>query len=134
MLNISSCVLKREHSFYPIDSMENSTVAVPVELANGVIVRVQATTGEANSPSTSVGEEVESDVSLNLRPLKEINDAIEGIAATIKAAVDNVKPTKATVEFGLEFEFQAGQLTALIIQGSEKANLKISLEWESGKG
>ncbi|HEY9659232.1 MAG TPA: CU044_2847 family protein, partial [Allocoleopsis sp.] len=90
-----------------IDPMENSTVAVPVELANGVIVRVQATTGETASPSTSVGEEVESDVSLNLRPLKEINDAIEGIAATIKAAIDNVKPTKATVEFGLEFELQS---------------------------
>ena len=111
--------------------MESLTKIVPVKLDSGVIVRVEATTvGESLEESQdTTGDEVESDVSFNIRPLKEVTDAIEGIADTIKASLDKAKPSKASVEFGLEFGYESGQLTAMIVKGASKANLKIILEW-----
>jgi len=35
------------------------------------------------------------------------------------------------VEFGLEVALESGQLTAVLVKGSAKANLKITLEWAS---
>ena len=111
--------------------MDPSPSIIPVELESGAIIRVQATPlGETSDTSLpAVGEEVESDVSLNLRPLKEVADSIEGIAQTIKTALDKVKPSKASVEFSVEFGVEGGQLTAMIVQGTSNANLKICLEW-----
>jgi len=110
--------------------MELGTQIISVKLDNGAIIRIQATpVVETSTGQTELGEEVESDVSLNIRPLKEVADAITGIAESIKGAIDAVKPTKASVEFGIEFGYEAGQLTAVIVKGSGKANLKISLEW-----
>jgi hypothetical protein len=34
-----------------------------------------------------------------------------------------------TTEFGVEFGYESGQLTALIVKGTGKANLKITMEW-----
>jgi len=115
--------------------MDSVPSIVPVTLENGAIIRVQATLiGEpADASLPEVGEEVESDVSLNLRPLKEVADSIEGIAQTIKTALDKVKPSKASVEFNVEFGFEAGQLTAMIVQGSGNANLRVCLEWTEPK-
>lgn len=111
--------------------MELETKFLPIELANGVVIRVEATQiGEStNREQPLIGEEIESDVSLNIQPLKEVTDAIEGIAGTIKASFDKVKPTKASVEFGVDFAYESGQLTAMIVKGSGKVNLKITLEW-----
>ena len=112
--------------------MDTSLSIIPVELENGAVIRVQATPiGEQSLPE--IGEEIESDVSLNLQPLREVADSIEGIAQTIKSALDKVKPSKASVEFNVEFGFEAGQLTAMIVQGSGNANLKVCLEWEEPK-
>lgn len=35
------------------------------------------------------------------------------------------------MEFGLEVALESGQLTAVLVKGSAKANLKITLEWAS---
>jgi hypothetical protein len=40
-----------------------------------------------------------------------------------------VQPKKATVEFGVEVTVKSGKLTALIVEGEGKGNLKITLEW-----
>ena len=110
--------------------MESEIKVVPVELENGSIIRVQATPiAETETEQSKIGEEIESDVSLNIRPLKEVTDAITGIAESIKGAIDAAKPTKASIEFGVEFGYESGQITALIVKGTGTANLKISLEW-----
>jgi hypothetical protein len=49
------------------------------------------------------------------------------VAAPLKKA----RPKKATVKFGMEMAIEAGQLTAVIVKGSGKANLEITLEWEA---
>lgn len=107
-----------------------NTQIIPVTLANGKIIRVEAVlTGEGSTSELNT-EEIESDVSIKLQPLKEVTDAIEGIATTLKESIDKVKPSKASVEFGLEFGCESGELTALIVRGSSKANLKVVLEWQ----
>lgn len=101
---------------------------VPVELENGNVVRVEATVLNASGDTSD--QEIESDVAANIRPLKEVTDTVKEIAATVKASIDQVKPTKASVEFGLEFGYESGKLTAMIVKGTGKANLKITLHWE----
>ena len=71
----------------------------------------------------------EEDVAFSIKPFKEVTDAIEGIAQSIVSSLEKIKPQKASVEFGLEIGAESGQLTALIVKGSGKANLKITLEW-----
>ncbi|ERN41718.1 hypothetical protein KR51_00015630 [Rubidibacter lacunae KORDI 51-2] len=113
--------------------MKSSTKSIPVQLTNGIKVYIQATADDADEESMQVGDEVESDVALKFPTVEGIAEAIEGVAQTVKVGLDKVSPTKARVEFSLEFGFESGQLTALIVQGSQKANLKIALEWEKGK-
>lgn len=99
--------------------MGSNAEPIPVQLDNGTVVRIE---------STLIGEE---DVAFDIRPFKEVTDAIEGIAGAVTETLRKVKPDKATVEFGLEMAVSSGQLTAIIVQGSGKANLKITMEWQS---
>lgn len=47
-------------------------------------------------------------------------------------AIQKARPKKVTVtvKFGMELAIESGQLTAVIVKGSGKANLEITLEWE----
>jgi Trypsin-co-occurring domain 1 len=98
--------------------MDTRTEIVKAELANGTIVNIQA---------TALGGEEE--VGFALPSFKEVTDAIEGIAESLVATLQKVKPKKASVEFGLEIALESGQLTALLVKGSGTSNLKITLEW-----
>ncbi len=91
--------------------------AIPVQLANGTVIKIEvAQTG---------GE----DVAFDVRPFQEVTNAIEGIVNAVSSTLQKVKPSKATVKFGLEVAIDSGSLTVLIVKGSSKANLEISLEW-----
>jgi hypothetical protein len=92
---------------------------VPVQLPNGAIVRVEV---------TNTGRE---DVSFEMKQFQPVADAIEGVVQMIAAPLQKVRPKKATVKFGMELAIEAGQLTAVIVKGSGKANLEITLEWET---
>lgn len=96
---------------------EKTAEPIPVELADGTLIHIEA---------TPIGEE---EVGFDIRPFREVTAAIEGIASSLTEALQKVKPNKATVEFGLEMALSSGQLTAVIVQGSGTANLKITLEW-----
>ena len=98
--------------------MESRTERIPVTLENGAIIYVEATRFS--------GEE---DVAFDVLLFEEVATAIEGIAATVTAALQKVRPHKATVEFGLELGVESGKLTSLLVKGTGKANLKIVLEW-----
>jgi len=47
----------------------------------------------------------------------------------IAEPINRAKPSKATVKFGMELAVESGKLTAMLVKGSGKANLEISLEW-----
>lgn len=98
------------------------TTAVPLDLGNGKIVRIEAT--QLGGPE-KVGL-------LETQPVRDLVEAIEGLGTLVLDAVKKLAPTKATVEFGVEVAVEAGKITALLCQGSGKANLKITVEWSSG--
>jgi Trypsin-co-occurring domain 1 len=101
-----------------MNSDEARTEIVEAELEGGQTIRIQA---------TSLGGQER--VVFDLLPFKEVTDALEGIARSVMATLEKVKPRKATVEFGLEIGVESGKLTAIIVKGSGTANLKITMEW-----
>ena len=113
--------------------MELNTTVIPVRLNNGARLKVEATRMPAIVDVTmgEEGKEIETDVALAIPALKDISEAIEGVAMTVKQSFATVKPNKATVEFGLEFGCEAGQITALIVKGTSKANLKMTLQFDN---
>ena len=98
---------------------ESRSETVPVQLPNGEIVKVEV---------TNTGRE---DVSFDPKQFQPVADEIEGVVQMIAAPIQKVRPKKATVKFGMELAIESGQLTAIIVKGSGKANLEITLEWES---
>ena len=97
---------------------ESRSETVPVQLPNGAIVKVEV---------TKSGRE---DVGFDTKQFQPVADAIEGVVQMIAAPIQKVKPKKATVKFVMELAIESGQLTAIIVKGSGKANLEITLEWE----
>ena len=91
---------------------------VPVQLADGVQMYVEATMLR--------GDE---DIAFQVLSFEDVTKTIESIAGAVTAAMQKIKPKKANVEFGLEIAVETGKLTTLLVQGSGKANLTISLEW-----
>lgn len=102
-----------------MDFAESRSETVPVQLPNGAVVRVEV---------ANTGRE---DVGFDLKEFQPVADAIEGVVQMIAAPIQRVRPKKATVKFGMELAIEAGQLTAVIVKGSGKANLEITLEWET---
>jgi Trypsin-co-occurring domain 1 len=93
---------------------------IPSRLADGTIVMLEV----AQVAST---DEVE--VSSSVPNLEPIWDTVSTIANTIGAKLSQAKAKKAVVEFGIEFAAESGGLTALLVKGTGKANVKITLEW-----
>jgi len=98
---------------------------ITLQLPNGasVIAEVETVRGRLSD-----AEEEVVDIKQTFH-LAEIESAIEGIAGVVAAALAKVKPTKAAVEFGIEVGLESGKLTALLVKGAAKSNLKITLEW-----
>ncbi len=58
-----------------------------------------------------------------------ISAAIDSISQELHETFEKIGPTKGTVKFGIEVGVESGKLTALLVKGSGKANLEITLEW-----
>jgi len=101
---------------------ESSIQSVPVKLENSTTIYIEA---------TSTGrEDVASDEKLfDEKSLSQITEALEGISQTLAQSLQKIQPDKASVKFGLELAIESGNLTAVIVKGSSKANLEITLEW-----
>ncbi len=63
-------------------------------------------------------------------PVEELMHSVEAIAVTFRNSLEAIRPTKGSVEFGVEVAVEAGKLVAMICQGSAKANFKVILEWK----
>jgi hypothetical protein len=101
-----------------MDFTESRSDTVPVQLPNGAIVKFEV---------AQTGRE---DVDFDTKQFQPVAEAIEGVVQMIAAPIQKVKPKKATVKFGMELAIESGQLTAIVVKGSGKANLEITLEWE----
>jgi hypothetical protein len=56
-------------------------------------------------------------------------DTVRDIAKITADALSAVKPSEATLEFGLDVGVKAGAVTALFAGGEAKATLKVTLRW-----
>jgi hypothetical protein len=97
-----------------------TTRLVPTILPNGTKILVEATVVSS-----------EQDVAFVESQFSDIVGALEGIATAVSEAIAKVRPKKASVELGLEVGLESGKITALLVKGTGKANLKVTLGWES---
>ncbi len=99
--------------------MEFPTRIISVELADGTHIKVEATPLDDRK------------INFTARPLNELTMAIESLSLEIAEALQKVKPDRASVKFGIEIGIDAGKLTPLLVKGSSRANLEITLEWDN---
>ncbi|MGE5636930.1 MAG: CU044_2847 family protein [Nocardioidaceae bacterium] len=59
-----------------------------------------------------------------------VAESIQAVAERVTAALEQAKPDKAAVEFGVDVGVESGALTGLIAKGTGSATLKVTLEWE----
>ncbi|MFH9727721.1 CU044_2847 family protein [Streptomyces sp. NPDC017254] len=64
-----------------------------------------------------------------LPDLSAVTEALSSFAGQIGDALHRAAPDRATVEFGCQLGLDAGRLTALVVQGSAHASLRVTLEW-----
>ncbi|MER5710554.1 MULTISPECIES: CU044_2847 family protein [unclassified Streptomyces] len=64
-----------------------------------------------------------------LPDLSAVTGALASFAGQIGEALDRAAPDRATVEFGCQLGLEAGKLTALVVQGTTSASLRVTLEW-----
>lgn len=99
--------------------MEDQGEVVDVVLPNGAMMRVAVVD---SGGAQDVGL-------LDSLDLEGVREAIEGLAELVASAVRKAKPTKTTVEFGLDVTAKAGKLTGLLVDGSAGGSLKVTLSW-----
>jgi hypothetical protein len=96
---------------------------IPVKLDDDTIIRIEATHLEGEI----VGEGYIA--SVELPSFRQVTDTIKSMAKSIKTMWNEVQPSKASVEFGIEVGFEPGNLTALLVKGSGKGHLTVTVEW-----
>ncbi len=91
---------------------------VEAKLPNGTTFYVQA---------KALGGEA--DVGIKTASFEKVTKAIEGVAQTLATIWKKVEPSKASVEFDVEFAWESGDLMAMFVNSSTTASMKITLEW-----
>lgn len=59
-----------------------------------------------------------------------VRDTVEAIAGQLGQVWDRVKPSEASVEFGLSLTAKSGKLTGLLVEAGGSASLKVTLSWK----
>lgn len=84
---------------------------------------------EVTEIASTGGESVEREVASSDFKMEDICNTIRTVADSVWQGLSELKAKRTVVEFGVEMAVESGNLTALIVKGSGKANLKITLEW-----
>ncbi|ACB50473.1 hypothetical protein cce_1123 [Crocosphaera subtropica ATCC 51142] len=90
---------------------------LPVSLPGGTLIKVEV---------QQTGRE---DVAFDIKPFSQVTKALEEITAALAETLQKTKPDKASIKFGLELGIEKGELIAILVKGSGKANLEVTLEW-----
>lgn len=59
-----------------------------------------------------------------------VRATVEGIAAELAQVWQKVKPSEASVAFGLKLTAKSGKLTGLVVEGGGEASLTVTLTWK----
>lgn len=102
----------------------SSTRPIPFELSDGTTVRIE-TTLSGEQKVSSLSKQSFREMLLSIQSLSS------DISSSLRTLKNEAKPTKMAVKFGLEVALESGQLTTVLVKGSGKANLEITLEWSN---
>ncbi|HEX2039323.1 MAG TPA: CU044_2847 family protein [Acidimicrobiales bacterium] len=95
---------------------------VEVALPNGVVALVRTAEGGDDGVAEKVGWSDRFD-------FDGVAGALEGIATAIRSGLERARPSKVTVELGLDVVVKAGKLTGLLVDGEGTGSLLVTLEW-----
>jgi hypothetical protein len=62
-----------------------------------------------------------------------VRATVEGVATELAEVWDRVKPSEASVAFGLKLTAKSGKLTGLIVEGGGEATLTVTLTWKQSE-
>lgn len=96
--------------------MESRTRNIPVKVGEDLTVMVEA---------RDLGGEQD----VSTLSFEGVTDTIEAVTQALATSINKVRPDKATLEIGFDIAVESGKLTTLIVDGSSKANLKLTLQW-----
>jgi hypothetical protein len=105
--------------------MADFSNAIPVKLANGAVAYVEVSEAGGGRQKVSEGAEAR---------LGQAMDVIKGMSSEIADVMKSLKPQRLAVELGFELAVESGKLTALLVKGTGKANIKVTLEWKAAEG
>ncbi len=106
-------------SFSDSNTYAERTTRIPVQLPNGMNAAIEVAQVSAQEDVSFIPQ----------KPLLEIGQMLEGVVQAVYEPIQKVAAKKVMIKFGIELAVESGQLTAVIVKGSGKANLEISLEW-----
>ena len=105
------------------DAPEMAVGVVEVVLPNGRVAFVQAANLDAGGHGAAkVGRK-------DIFFYEDVSGTLEGIARMVRSGLEKVKPSKTTVELGIQLAVSNGKLTSLIVEGKAEASLKVTFEW-----
>ena len=102
-----------------MQEVDSVTERISVDLGDGVTAQIEV---------VSTGREK---VKAGVLSFESVSKAIAKMAQIVAAPIQAVKPTKATVTYGVEVGIEQGSLVAAFVRGTGTANLEITLEWEN---
>src|SRR5690242_21902552 len=91
---------------------------IKTKLPDGTEMYIQATAIGKSATST------EQDVAHKLPSFSQAMKSLEGMATSLTNIWEKAKPTNASVEFGLEFAWDSGELLAWLVDSSATASMK----------
>jgi hypothetical protein len=106
--------------------LDDNVRAIPIDLGGGSIMLVEATI------LPNAADRRPQDISNFVPTAQQFGDVIEllkKLSVSLPEAIKAAEPTKACLEFAIDVGVSAGHLTALLVKGEAKGNLKVSLEW-----
>lgn len=105
---------------------------VLVDLGDGLRMRVQVAAGETprGEVATRGGGGPSPGKAFSLDGAFE---AIRALSRRLGSVLREVKPSKASVTYGLEMEVHDGALLATLVRGGGTTSLEVTLEWEPAK-
>ncbi|MFF4422253.1 CU044_2847 family protein [Streptomyces sp. NPDC001549] len=102
-------------------SDSTKTIAATTSEGTALLVEVVDIDGELGG-----GEEL---AGSRIPDLKDVMRQVTDLSTDFRKALESAKPKKASLEFGLKIALKSGAMTALLVDATGEAAVKVTLEW-----
>jgi hypothetical protein len=103
----------------------NGSTIVKTDLGEGTVILVEARRAGAQEQDVGIGDRL---------AFEGVEQSIVAVSKRVVAALKQVAPRSASVEFGIDVTVESGALTGMLAKGSGTATLKVTLNWGNGDG